>query len=423
MSQKTERPTLQGQRFRTRKRDEREKFNPIGFRDIILNSLDTLTPGKIDCLEIESILKCLLSDIRIGYRVYGEQLFDILIAGGILAPGGNIITDLGSGERCETDICLFKAVDSDDLQTIKNFANIFVRLIQRFGFLEKTLEEEFKKIIVFLKAFEPDNHIKLAKITAALISQGVLSPVVLLSGIQDHLVRDGTSLDFLINVLKTWIDEKDPNTVWNSIRRAGVDRKLVDFLAPNKRDPEILIQTFQDNGLTSLITFMRTKESEAKKSELQKKIATQVKAKANSKEIIELIEKSIEKDQFDECEILVLIWKTLMSVVEWNKKEELVAEQALRHLRTYSSLLEEYAKSGKAQLALIIKVQEYCYENMNFLKAFHRIIILFYQTDVLHETIIIEWYNRSHSNKGKSVFLEQTKRFVEWLTGAEYESD
>lgn len=415
MSQKAERPTLQGQRFRTRKRDEKEKFNPTGFRDTILSTFDAF--------DIDSVIKCLLSDTKIDYRVYGEQLFDIIIAGGILAPGGSILTDSDPSKQYRTDVCLFKAVEADDLATIKSFANIFVRLIQRFGYLEKTLEEEFKKIIVFLKGFEPDDRIKLAKITGVLLSLGILPSHVLLSALQEHLVKDGYALDFLIQVLQTWINEKDPATVWNSMRRSGVDNKLLEFLSPNKRSSEILIQTFQNNGLQSLVTFLRTKESEAKKAELQKKIATHIKNKSGSKEIVELIKGSNQKNNLEESEVIVLIWKTLMSIVEWNKKEELVAEQAMRHLKTYAPLMEAFTKTAKAQLALIIRIQEYCYDNMNFLKAFHRIIVLLYKADVLTEDIIIEWYKRGHSNKGKSVFLEQTKPFIEWLTNAEEESE
>lgn len=420
MSQKAERPTLQGQRFRTRKRDEKEKFNPTGFRDTILSSFHVEAKNQLD---IDAVIKSLLTDTKIDYRVYGEQLFDIIIAGGILAPGGSILADSDSSKQYRTDVCLFKAVEADDLVTIKNFANIFVRLIQRFGYLEKTLEEEFKKIIVFLKGFEPDDRIKLAKLTAILLSLGLLPSHVLLSGIQDHLVKDGYALDFLVQVLQTWINEKDPGTVWNSMRRSSVDNKLLDFLPPNKRTSEAIIQTFQNNGLQSLVAFLKIKESEAKKAELQKKIAAHIKNKSTSKEIVELIKESNLKNNLEESELIVLIWRTLMSIVEWNKKEELVAEQAMRHLRTYAPLMEAFTKTAKAQLALIIRIQEYCYENMNFLKVFHKIIVLLYKADVLTEDIIIEWYKRGHSNKGKSVFLEQTKPFIEWLTNAEEESD
>jgi len=68
-----------------------------------------------------------------------------------------------------------------------------------------------------------------------------------------------------------------------------------------------------------------------------------------------------------------------MNSVEWNKKEELVAEQALKHLKQYAPLLGALTASARSQVALIVKIQEYCYDNMNFLKVFSRIIVLFYK--------------------------------------------
>jgi hypothetical protein len=42
---------------------------------------------------------------------------------------------------------------------------------------------------------------------------------------------------------------------------------------------------------------------------------------------------------------------------------------------------------------------------------------------VLSEEVILKWYKDSHSAKGKTVFLDQMKKFVEWLQNAEEESD
>ena len=92
---------------------------------------------------------------------------------------------------------------------------------------------------------------------------------------------------------------------------------------------------------------------------------------------------------------------------------------------------------------------------MNFMKVFQKIILLFYNseyhrrrlaqslykltkfgmgsqsivvTDICHRAILAEvlsedsimkWYNGGHSAKGKSVFLEQMKKMVEWLQNAE----
>lgn len=42
-----------------------------------------------------------------------------------------------------------------------------------------------------------------------------------------------------------------------------------------------------------------------------------------------------------------------------------------------------------------------------------------FKADVLSEEAILKWYNDAHLAKGKSVFLEQMKKFVEWLKNAE----
>jgi len=78
--------------------------------------------------------------------------------------------------------------------------------------------------------------------------------------------------------------------------------------------------------------------------------------------------------------MLMKVWNTVMNAMEWSKKEELVADQALKHLQQYSSLLAAVTSSGRSQLILINKVQDYCYDNMNFLKVFSKMIQLFYRS-------------------------------------------
>ena len=39
--------------------------------------------------------------------------------------------------------------------------------------------------------------------------------------------------------------------------------------------------------------------------------------------------------------------------------------------------------------------------------------------EVLSEDVILHWYKEGHSQKGKSLFLDQMKKFVEWLQQAE----
>ena len=72
-----------------------------------------------------------------------------------------------------------------------------------------------------------------------------------------------------------------------------------------------------------------------------------------------------------------------MNSVEWNKKADLVGDQAVRHLKQYAPLLLALTNAGKSQLLLMQKIQEYCYDNMNFIKVFQKIIILFYKCKFL----------------------------------------
>lgn len=46
-------------------------------------------------------------------------------------------------------------------------------------------------------------------------------------------------------------------------------------------------------------------------------------------------------------------------------------------------------------------------------------LFLLILADVLSEDVILKWYTSAHSSKGKGHFLEQMKKFVEWLQNAE----
>ncbi|XP_054709842.1 LOW QUALITY PROTEIN: eIF5-mimic protein 2-like [Uloborus diversus] len=418
MSQKTEKPTLSGQRIKTRKRDEKEKYDPTGFRDSIIQGLNE------SGTDLELVSKFLdTAGSKLDYRRYGETLFDILLAGGILAPGGTLAVDVDPQKttRGGTNVCIFTA--DDNLDTLKTYAQVITKLIRRYKYLEKTLEDEFKKVLVFLKGFSPVERSKLAKVTAVLLAGGQIPPTVLSKVLQDHLVKDGIALDFIMEVCKTWIGEKDSATVWACLRKAGLDSRLMDFFPVSKRSIENLSGTFKSNGLSQLLEYLKAQENQSVKKELQVHVGQLLKDGAQVKEIIPIVKDQMKKYSLPEPEVAVLLWTSLMTMMEWNKKEELVPEQAVKHLRQYTSLLSTFTRNAKAELALLIRVQEYCYDNMNFMKVFEKIVVLFYKTEVLSEDVILKWYKEAHSPKGKSIFLDQTRKFVEWLQSAEEESE
>lgn len=103
--------------------------------------------------------------------------------------------------------------------------------------------------------------------------------------------------------------------------------------------------------------------------------------------------------------------------------QELVADQAVRHLKQYTGLISAFTETARSELSLLLKVQEYCYSNMTFMRAFQKIIMLFYKTDILSEQVIMKWYKQDYNVKGKMMFVDQMKVFIDWLQNAEEETD
>ncbi|KAH8340571.1 hypothetical protein KR059_001269 [Drosophila kikkawai] len=434
MSQKTERPVLSGQRIKTRKRDEREKYDPTGFRDAVIAGLEK-TEG-----DLEQISKYLDSaGNKLDYRRYGEVLFDILIAGGLLGeflrpselftsfnpllylfavPGGSISQD---GEKPRTNYCIFDAPES--MESMRNHEQVFVKLIRRYKYLEKMFEEEMGKVLLFVKGFTPSERIKLARMTALWLVNGSVPPNVLLVLNNEHLIKDGIALEFLLELFQTFKQEKGIAYLIQALKKGGLESKLMDFFPPNKRTEEYFKQVFLDKELNEIIKLHKAQASQEAKRELQQALIDDINDEKAHNEITADIKEFSQRNNIPDHEIIVIIWSTIMSLGEWNKKEELVTDQAVRHLKTYCTLLQAFASTDRSELALILKVQEFCYENMNFMKAFQKIILLFYKTEVLSEEIILRWYKDGHSNKGKMHFLEQMRKFVEWLQSAEEESE
>lgn len=415
MSQKAEKPTLSGTRLKTRKRDEKEKYDPTAFRDTIIAGLSTCGG------DLEQVSRFLDKEgSKLDYRRYAEVLFDTLFAGGILAPGG-FITEGVDGKPARSDICVFKW--GGELGQLKSFYDVFFKLIRRYKYLEKAFEDDLKKILMFQKGFSEEERLKLAKITGIILANGLCTARILSSLFEDHLVKEGIALEFAANMFSTWLNEKDIGSITAALKKQQLDTRLMEMFPLNKRNLDQFTIFFRERKLGAIADMQTAHVASKAKKEAVKYLADMIKEESSDADMTDYVTELIDKQGMSETEVTLSIWTSVMASVEWNKKEDLVAEQALKHLRQYCPLLKATARSPKAELALMLKVQEFCYENMNFLKSFQKIIMLLYQNDVITEDVILKWYKDGHSSKGKSVFLEQMKKFVEWLHNAEEESD
>uniref|UniRef100_A0A674DWC9 eIF5-mimic protein 1 n=1 Tax=Salmo trutta TaxID=8032 RepID=A0A674DWC9_SALTR len=372
--------------------DEKEKFEPTVFRDTIILGLNE-AGGDLD-----AVAKFLdVTGSRLDYRRYADTLFDILIAGSMLAPGG---TRIDEGDKTKvTEHCVFT--------TKENHANL----------------RHYAQLLLFLKAFSESEQTKLAMLTGILLANGTLPPPILTSLFSDNVVKEGISASFAVKMFKAWISEKDANAVTSALRKANLDKKLLELFPANKQNMEHFSKYFNEVGLKELSDFMRVQQSQGTRKELQKELQERLSQDCPIREMVVYVKEEMKRSDLQEQAVIGLLWNILMNAVEWNKKEELVTEQALKHLKHYAPLLAAFSTQGQSELVLLLRIQEYCYDNIHFMKSFSRIVVLFYKADVLSEEAILRWYKDTHTTKGKGVFVEQMKKFVEWLQNAEEESE
>ncbi|TKC36514.1 hypothetical protein EI555_020405 [Monodon monoceros] len=245
-NQKQQKPTLSGQHFKTRKRDEKERFDPTQFQDCIIQGLtETGT-------DLEAVAKFLdASGAKLDYHRYTETLFDILVAGGMLAPGGTLADDM-----MHTDVCVFAA--QEDLETMQAFA-------QGFSVSERN---------------------KLAMLTGVLLANGTLDASILNSLYNENLVKEGVSAAFAVKLFKSWVNEKDINAVASSLRKVSMDNRLMELFPANKQSVERFTKYFTEAGLKEFSQYVRNQQTMGTRKELQKELQEQMSRGDPFKDII-----------------------------------------------------------------------------------------------------------------------------------------
>merc|ERR1712142_567155 len=205
------------------------------------------------------------------------------------------------------------------------------------------------------------------------------------------------------------------------LKKSGLDGMLDQLFPTNKRTPENMKNVFITAEQPEIVTYLASLENAGAKKDIQRALRSSISDEKPTKEIILELKEAVKKNGLLEQEAVAMIWISLMTAVEWNKKEDLLQEQAMKHLKNYISLFSAFTSSAKSEMVLCNKIQEYCYDNQSFLKLFNKIILLFYKTEVLSEEVILKWYKDGHVPKGWTVFSDQMKKFIEWLEQAESE--
>lgn len=130
-------------------------------------------------------------------------------------------------------------------------------------------EEEMKKVLVFIKGFQPMERIKLARMTALWIANSAVPPTVLAVLYNEHLIKDGVALEFLLELFVTLKQERGIPSLITALKKGALEGRLMEFLPLNKRTEEIFKKTFSERGLDDIVKLHKNQASQEHKRELQ----------------------------------------------------------------------------------------------------------------------------------------------------------
>uniref|UniRef100_A0A2K5DSP2 5MP1/2-like HEAT domain-containing protein n=1 Tax=Aotus nancymaae TaxID=37293 RepID=A0A2K5DSP2_AOTNA len=215
-NQKQQKPMLSGQCFKTRKKHKKETFDPTQLQDCIIQGLTETS------LDLEAVTKLLYaSGAKRDYHRYAETLFDILVAGEMLAPSGTVADDM----MC-TDVCVFAA--QEDLETMC------------YKYPEKGGPPHLSLLLLFLKGFSESERNKLAMLT----------------GVHLNLVKEGVSAAFAVN-----------------LRKISMDNRQIELLSANKQSIEHFTEYFTEAGLKELSEYQTIRAHKELQKELQEQMS------------------------------------------------------------------------------------------------------------------------------------------------------
>ncbi|KAI7860612.1 armadillo-type protein [Circinella umbellata] len=408
-------PALHGVKIKQRKGVQKAtaKHEPEVFRDQLLQQLNTVEKNNFD--EISAKLD--VAGNTLEYRKYAETLFEVLIIGGIVEPGG-IIND--SAER--SSFSIFSAAEDADI--IKQHVNVLNKLIRRYKYLQRSLEDTLKHVLQFINKWQSAETSKLAMATGYIITSQLTSVSVLKVLLKDYLVKDGASLEFATNVFRTILSEQSIDQFGKMLISSGMDSKLIDLFPPNKREEDCLARHFEAEDMKQLVGFHQKNLKDSVKGEFLVKLKDMMSEESKSTEVVTYVKQIMKENGLDEPEVIQIVWLSVIGTVDLiNARPDQVEIQALRAIKAWATVLEAFTSSPKTEVVLLQRVQITCYEDAKLTKFFRQIVQVLYQHDVLSDNAIIFWADKAHKPQGKTVFLKQMEPFVKWLRENEDSSE
>jgi hypothetical protein len=412
-----DKPQLQGVKIKARKRAVKAsaKHEPEIFRDQLYKHLETVPEGDFDGFTKQLVQ----AGTSLEFLKYADALFEILLCGGLLQPGGSYVDD----DAPMSPFTIINAKEPTEVADLKPYVEVFNKLIRRYKYLQRPLEDSsLPTLLQYVDRWPQTQMTKLAITVGLLQAQGLSTAACLLSLTKDHLVKNDVSVNVLAIIFRAYLSEQGMDHLSTTLRKGGV-KDLLAFFPENKRDHKTLDEFFRKAGLPQVAEWWVKKQYAIGKETIVSALKEAIEREDSTASIIESVKAQQEELKLPETELVACIWQGLMATVDWSARPDQIEALALREVTKYCPVLEPFCNGAKTEVALINVVQVYCYEDTRIMKSFPNILKVLYNKDCVSDQAIIYWHQKGSKPQGRQHFLKSTETLVKFLQEQDEESE
>ncbi|RKO95537.1 hypothetical protein CAUPRSCDRAFT_2683, partial [Caulochytrium protostelioides] len=318
---------------------------------------------------------------KLDYKKYAETLFELLLVGGLIAPGGTI----QDGPR--NPYSVFAC--ADDLAEIRVRVDIMTRTVRRYKYLQRRLEETMAPLLQYVNKFA-DELPKFAKAFALFVSRQLLPLDALTHLLKEHLVKEGVALEFMTCVFQAYVADASAANLQTLLRKSQIGSKLLDFFPAAQRSERDLKAFFASKDLANVAEF-HSQVQQVKIRDIALQRLHDIMSGGTPQEAGMYAKEQQAAHQWTELDTATLLWEAAVTTIDFTGRTDQVDKHFQRVLQTFGPVLAVFCTSAKTELTLLLRIQHMAYEDARLQKHFRTIVSELYQTDVLSESAIIYW--------------------------------
>ncbi|KAI0087999.1 eukaryotic translation initiation factor 5C [Irpex rosettiformis] len=402
-------PSLQGVRIKARKGAVKAhaKHEPSVFRDQLYKHLEGVSKDDFEGYTN----KLVQAGSTLEYLKYADALFEILVVGGLLQPGGSYLDDGAP----PSPFSIFNAKEPVEVADVKQYVDVLNKLIRRYKYLQRPLEERsLPALLQYINRWTDAQREKFAVATGIMMAQGLAQAGCILALTKDHLIKNDVSVEIITLIFRAYLAEQSMDHLSTALRKGGV-KDLLAFFPPNKRQDKYVDEHFRKAGLPQVADWWTKKQYAALKETIIAAIKDSLNNDEPHGEVVAAIKARQTERPLPDTELVQCIWQGLISSVEWSARQDQNDALAIREVGNFADILEPFCNGAKTEVALINAVQVYSYEDTRIIKAFPQILKVLYNKDCISDQAIIYWHQKGAKAQGKQHFLNATQALVKFL--------